>query len=419
MEVPLLELMHGQTLRILLVSVREGAREEIGEILAGKIGDHRLYWVAQPEQALMRAQDVAPHLMLVDSELHGAEMVLLIKQLAARVPGTAILAMVEWDAMGKASEAVLAGARGFVTKPVHADDLISAIEKVLTQRRAASEEAANQEDVGGRVLVFCAPKGGTGRTTLAVNTAVSLRQLSGGAVAMVDADYAAPALDVVLNLDSDRSIADLLPRLSLLDQDLISGVLYTHNTGLRVLLAPPPVGIADAISLPQVQPILEILRDMFAWVVVDLGLPMDETSFSFLDSADRIVMTVLPEMVGLRNVRVMLNQLYARGYPEDKIWLVLNRSTMVGGVGSRDIEERLKVRVKHRIPDDQPLATYSINRGVPLVVSHDRSAVARAVDKLAQRLIEDSPSAALDAQPVNESKGGWLGRLRRSSRSAN
>jgi pilus assembly protein CpaE len=144
--------------------------------------------------------------------------------------------------------------------------------------------------------------------------------------------------------------------------------------------------------LPQVQQILVLLKRMFPWVVVDLGLPLDDTAYAFLDSADHIIMTMLPEMVGLRNCRLMLDQLRARGYPDWKVSPVLNRSTMQGGVTEPDIEERLMVRLRHSIPDDQPLATHSINRGVPLVMSHRRSAVARAVWKLAQQLVDELPS---------------------------
>jgi len=155
------------------------------------------------------------------------------------------------------------------------------------------------------------------------------------------------------------------------------------------LLAPPPADLDSPISLPQVQQVMAWLKRMYSWVIVDLGLPMDETAFAFLDGADRIIMTVLPEMIGLRNTRLMLDLLQDRGYPPDKIWLVLNRAGLAGGVSAADIEQRLKVKIGFQIPDDQPLATHSINRGVPLVVSHRRSALARAVRKLAQRLYQD------------------------------
>jgi pilus assembly protein CpaE len=137
------------------------------------------------------------------------------------------------------------------------------------------------------------------------------------------------------------------------------------------------------ISLPQVEQIVSQLRMMFDWVVIDLGALLDESGYAFLDSADYIVMTVVPELVCLRNTRLLLDQLEARGYPADRVWVVLNRAGINGGVAKNDIEERLHVRVRHSIPDDQPLVSLSVNRGVPLYLSHRRSAVARAVEEFA------------------------------------
>jgi hypothetical protein len=61
---------------------------------------------------------------------------------------------------------------------------------------------------------------------------------------------------------------------------------------------------------------------------------------------------------------------------------------MAGGVPRDDIQAHLEAEFRHMIPDDQLLASHSINRGVPLVMSHRRSAVARAIRDLARRLVQ-------------------------------
>ncbi len=198
-------LVPGETFRVLLVSAQEEARNALGEALAGRVDDHRLYWVSQADLAFARATDVLPHVVLVDDDLGGANPVTLIGQLAGKLPRTAILALVNRDAMRMAREAVLAGARGFVIKPVDGNELMAALRQVLAQR-GASTGAAEGPTMAGRMIVFCAPKGGTGRTTLAINTAVWVATMANQAVALIDADYAAPALDVALNLDASRNI---------------------------------------------------------------------------------------------------------------------------------------------------------------------------------------------------------------------
>lgn len=396
-------LVPGETLQILLVSAQEGMRVEVGKALAGlRVGDYRLHWVSQPDLALVRAMDVLPHVILVDDDLGGVNPVHIVGQITSQFPETAVLVLIAGDAMTLAREVVLAGARGFLPKPFKPEELVTSLRQVLAKQAVPTPGQTGLP--AGRVVVFCSPKGGTGRTTLAINTSIALRELTRQDVVLVDADYAAPALDVALNINSSTNITALLPKLARLDADLIGQVLAAHKSGIRVLLAPPPADLSSSISLPDVQRVLVWLKRMFAWVIVDLGLPLDETAFGFLDGADRIVLCVLPELVGLRNTRLMIDQFFDRGYSPHKVWLVLNRATLKGGLSPRDIGERLRVSVTQTIPDDQALATYAVNRGVPFVMSHPRSALARAVRELAQRLMEEAPAAVAEESRL-EGKG--------------
>ena len=393
----------GETLRILLVAEDETVRDQVDAALDVRGTEQRLYWVSQPELAVARARDVLPQIILVDDGLGENGLTNTIRQLVAQSPGAAVMALLDADAMGRARQAVLAGARGFTTKPLHPDDFWTTLRQVLSQQ---SQPAAGQAAGGstGRIIAFIGPKGGTGRTMIAVNSSIALHRLTGQPVVMVDADFNAPALDVVLNLHDDRDITDLLRNLSKLDDDLVLRVLATHGSGVRVLLSPPPGSLTEPITVPQMERILAHLKHRFPWVVVDQGLPLDDAANAVLDAAGRIVMTVLPEMVGLRNTRLTLDQLHGRGYPDERVWLVLNRATMNGGVSRKDIERRLRVRVRHTIPDDQPLVSHSVNRGVPLITSHPRSAVGRAIEEFAGLLAHESAGAAVLAPQPHETR---------------
>ncbi len=394
------ELMQGQILRVLLVTTQQDTEAHISKILANsRFMDHRLHWVAQPNLAQVRARDLLPHIILVDDNLDGMDAIPIIRQLATSVSNAAILFMVEKENTSEASQAVLVGARSFIIKPFEADDLLLTLNQILAWQRVPTVSRESVVGIAGKIIVFCAPKGGTGRTTIAINTAISLYQKSGQPVVLVDADYAAPALDVALNLHQQRDVADLLPRLSRLDELLIQSVIADHVSGIKVLLAPPPADLTESLTLPQIQHILVMLKRMFPWVIVDLGLPLDDTAFAYLDGAEQIIMTVLPEMIGLRNSQLMLDYFQMEGYPTEKIWVVLNRSSIRGGVGIDDIENRLGMPVKFTVPDDQPLVTHTVNRGVPLMLSHKRSAVARGIRKIAAQLIDDLSIGTLAESP--------------------
>jgi pilus assembly protein CpaE len=384
----------GEQLRFLLISEAESMRDLLTEELRGRLGDFRLYWASQPELALTRVQDLLPHLVIMDDALGGASPSQLVKQLQAAAPGSPVLFLVTNTAIAQAGDVVLAGARGFLVKPFDPTALIGHVREVLAQKglRVGARDENTAASLG-RIVVFVAPKGGTGRTTSAVNTSIALHQMTKRSVVLVDADYSAPSVDVVLNLRSDRDLTHLLPRLAQLDQDLVSGLLAQHASGIRVLVAPSPDDLIRPITVPQTQQMLAHFKRMFGWVVVDLGLPLDEMAYAFLDAADRIVMTVLPELTGLRNTRIMLEHFRVRGYAADKVRLVLNRATMPAAVRKHDIEEKLHVRVAHTVPDDQPLVSQSINRGVPVMMAQGRSAVAKSYRSLATQIVGPAAGA--------------------------
>lgn len=401
------------TLRVLLVAENEALRDQISAILTQFAGEHRLYWVAQPEVAPRRAEELLPHLVLVDDHLAGTSAPSVVRAVAAVLPAAVTLVMVDETAISVAREAVLSGARGFVLKPLAAEDFWATIYQLLTQQPepAATGRPANEQ--GGKVIAFVGSKGGTGRTMAAVNTAISLHRQHKQSVVIVDADYAAPAVDVMLNLEGDNDISLLLARLARLDQELIDGVLARHSSGIRVLLAPQPGQGMPTVTMQHLEQVVGYLRQMFDWVIVDLGAANGEADYAFLDFADQVVVVTLPEMVCLRNTRLMLDQFQLRGYQQENAWLLLNRASMNGGIRKRDIEERLHVRIKHTVPEDQPLVSYSVNRGVPLVMSNPRSAVARALVEFAGLFVKPAGKPA-----KAKASSGLMGRLFRHTSSA-
>jgi len=368
--------------RILLVAIPRAMRNEVDEALQVLEAGHVLYWVSQADLAQARAEELHPDVILVDDSF--ANVPELIGQLVRTVPESTVIFLSPPTATEAIADATFAGARSFIPKPVRAEALARILGQIQAHGQAARRERA--EETQGHTVVFCAPKGGTGRTTLAVNTAIGLIQEGEGTVALVDADYASPAVDVVLNLYPDRTVADLLPRLSQMDEALLQGVMAQHASGLRVLMAPESA-FSDAIIGPsEIQQILALLQRLYHWTVVDLGLPLDDLAFGFIDASDLIVLSVLPEMVGLRNMRVLIEQLEDRGVDPERLWVVVNRASMAGGISVADIEKRLHTTVRYRIPDDQPLATQAVNRGVPVLVGNRSGALVKAYRGLAFEL---------------------------------
>src|SRR5439155_19580459 len=123
--------------------------------------------------------------------------------------------------------------------------------KVISERQAdynllMQKDRPTEETVThGKIITIFSPKGGVGRSTVAVNLAAQIKQASNRTVCLVDASLFFGDVGVLMNLDNRTSIADLLPHVNEFDPEILEDVLATHPGGVKVLLAPPKPEMAE------------------------------------------------------------------------------------------------------------------------------------------------------------------------------
>jgi len=379
--------------RLLVIGAEEDCLRETERALGSRAGQVDLRWCSQPDLAPLRARDLAPHLILVYDDIGGDQVVPLVRLLSTASEARIVAVVTPESSADLARRAILAGARGFLIRPAAVEQMGSLLAEVQQGRSPRRSQVGGDTQPAARIIVFCSPKGGTGRTTLAINTAIAIHAITDEGVVLVDADYASPAVDVALDIHDAPDVSFLLPRLNALDQEFLDAILVSHESGIRALLAPPPAeGVAPRTS-QEVDGILAALCGVASWVIVDLGLPMDDRARAFVTQADAVVVNVVPEAIGLRNAGRLLEWLWEHGVLPEAIRVVLNRADLPSGLAPIGINEHLGIPVAFEIPDDQALATESVNRGAPIVFDRHHTAVAAAVREFSRRLIRDLTGA--------------------------
>jgi len=309
---------------------------------------------------------------------------------------------------------MLAGAREFLVKPFSSDELTASIRQVYTRERekqsrmsvmpaAASAGggggSASSEDGGrdGQVIAIFSPKGGVGRTTVAVNVAVAAATELGKSVVVMDGSFQFGDVGVLLNLNpKNKSIADLVPELEAGDPESLDTFVINHSAGISVLLAPPSPEMAELITPAGVKRVLEALRRRHDLVIVDCTSWFNETTLSILDSAD-IVLTMLSlEITSIKNMRLFLEVADQLGYEPNKIKLVLNRADSSLGIRVSDVESSIGRKVDHTIVSDGRSVVYALNRGVPFFLSNREAQVSQDILRLAQAITGERVASTRD-----------------------
>ena len=346
-------------------------------------------------EAIEQASRLLPDIILMDINMPDMDGIAATERLTARVPTAAVVMMSVQGEADYLRRSMLAGAREFLVKPFSSDELTASIRQVYARERekasrvvVAPAAAAPEAGEDGQVIAVFSPKGGVGRTTIAVNLAVAAASELNKKVTLVDGSFQFGDVAVLLNLNpKDKSMAELVPELeSGHDPESVEAFTMNHSSGIHVLLAPPSPEMAELITPAGVKHVLEILRSRSEVVVVDCAAWFNDTMLGILDLAD-VVLTVLTlEITSIKNIRLFLEVAEQLGYSH-KIRLVLNRADTTLGIRVADVEHSIGRKVDHTIVSDGRAVVYALNRGVPFVLSNRESQVSQDVFRMTASIV--------------------------------
>jgi len=410
-------LADGEKIRILIVDDIADTRENLAKLIGFEPDMEVAGTAGGGQEAVNMAKQHRPHVILMDINMPDMDGITATEIISNTVPESPIIMMSVQGEQDYLRRSMLAGAREFLVKPFSADELINSIRHVHELekvRRARYAPVAPAAPVGGpavpvagretgKIITFFSPKGGVGRTTIATNLAVALHQLTGKPVVLVDGSLPFGDIAVILNMSPKaKTIADLIGSFETADSDVVESILVQHSTGIKVMLAPPTPESTELITGAHIKHVLELLRERYAYIVVDTWPSFQEQVITMLDVADVILTLMTLEITSLKNVRVFMEVVEKLGYDEAKVQLVANRNDSSGGIKASDVEASLGRKIPHTIVSDGRTLVLAVNRGVPFVISHRDSQVAKDIFALAQRVAsaESAPAAAGKQAPA-------------------
>jgi pilus assembly protein CpaE len=392
-------------IRVLIVDDIPETRDHLTKLLGFETDIEVVGSAASGSEALSIATDLTPDVVLMDINMPDMDGIAATEKLSSQVPTAAVVMMSVQGEADYLRRSMLAGAREFLVKPFSSDELTASIRQVYTREReklsrmsampvmaagGGGAAAPSGEDGGhdGQVVALFSPKGGVGRTTVAVNLAVAAATELGKSVVLMDGSFQFGDVGVLLNLNpKNKSIADLVPELEAGDPELsLDTFVINHSAGIRVLLAPPSPEMAELITPAGVKRVLDALRRTHDLVIVDCTSWFNETTLSILDSADVVLTMLSLEITSIKNMRLFLEVADQLGYEPSKVKLVLNRADSSLGIRVADVESSIGRKVDHTIVSDGRSVVYALNRGVPFFLSNREAQVSQDILRLAQSI---------------------------------
>jgi pilus assembly protein CpaE len=394
-------------IRVLIVDDITETRDHLARLL-GFESDMEIVGLAESgRRAIELAIALKPDIVLMDINMPDMDGIEATEQLSAQVPGASVVMMSVQGEADYLRRSMLAGAREFLVKPFSSDELTTSIRQIYAREReklerfpvAVAAPAASVADADpGQIIAVFGPKGGIGRTTIAVNVAVAAASELGQRTALVDGSFQFGDVGVLLNLNpKNKSIADLAPDLEAgLELETIDPFLTVHSSGVKVLLAPPTPEMAELVTPVGVRKVLEMLRRTNDLIIVDCSSSMTDTTLAILDQADVILTMLTLEITSIKNMRLFLEVTDQLGYESSAIKLVLNRADSTLGIRVADVEQSIGRKVDYTIVSDGRSVVYALNRGIPFFMSNREAQVSQDILRLATSLTKDERKPATE-----------------------
>ena len=394
-----------ESIRVIVVDDIPETREHLAKLLSFETDIEVVAVAASGLEAIEAATKLSPDVVLMDINMPGMDGIATTEELGRTVPTTSVVMMSVQGEADYLRRSMLAGAREFLVKPFSSDELCAAIRGVHAREREKMGRFAAQAPVNsavaipvereaGRVITLFSPKGGVGRTTLAVNLAVAMASDMGRSVALVDASFQFGDVGVLLNLNPrNKSIVDILGDAEG-GNDVIDGALISHSTGIRVLLAPPSPEMAELVTTEHIRRIVERLRNTHDLVIIDCWPLFQDSTLALLDMSDLVLGLLTLEITNIKNIRLFLEVADQLGYGSEKLRLVLNRADSAYGIRIADVENSIGRKVDHTVVSDGRTVVYALNRGVPFVWSNKQAQVSQDVLSIARAIAGDAAVVA-------------------------
>ena len=398
-------------IRVLVVDDIPETRDHLTKLLGFESDMDVVGAAASGREALEMAVRLHPDVVLMDINMPDMDGITATEQLCSIVPAAAVVMMSVQGESDYLRRSMLAGAREFLVKPFSSDELTASIRQVSARERdkqsrlatapaatsGGSGKVASGEREPGLVVAVFSPKGGVGRTTVAVNLAIAAATELGQRVVIMDGSFQFGDVGVLLNLNpKSKSIADLVPEIEAAGGEIesIDTFVIDHTSGVRVLLAPPTPEMAELVTAKGVRKVLETLRATHDLVVVDCTAFFNDTTLAILDAADVILTMLSLEITSIKNMRLFLEVAEQLGYESGKVRLVLNRADSALGIRVADVEHSIGRKVDETIVSDGRSVVYALNRGIPFFLSNREAQVSQDILRLARSVVGERSATA-------------------------
>ena len=231
------------------------------------------------------------------------------------------------------------------------------------------------------IISICGPKGGVGKSMLAVNLACLLRKETQKKIIVIDLVPQFGCIPIMLDINTETTLDDLVSESDYKNMNSIEKYLTFHISGIKVLAGPQSM---RDITPDIISTLLDNLKTAYDYIIIDTECSFEEITNQVLDLSNLVFLMMDLSIPTVRNVSIALDHLKALYYTKDKVKLIINQVNSSKDLNPAEIAKHLDWPVTAIIPEAKELIANSINSGVPFVLNQPNSEPSNQVREIAK-----------------------------------
>jgi pilus assembly protein CpaE len=286
-------------------------------------------------------------------------------------------------------QALRVGAKEFFSQPIQGEEVKAALLKF--KERKEKNDVPERKKKKGKILDVVGSKGGIGTTTVAVNLATSLSQSEASpSVALIDMNLLFGEIPIFLNIESAFNWGEVAKDVSRLDATYLMSILSKHSSNVYILPSPTALDRVDGGTPEIIEKILYEMQEVFDFIVLDGGQPMNDTSLKILEISDMVLLVAILSLPCLTNVKRLLWTFQKLGHPlPENIRILISRYHKNSEISPKEAEKSINKEIFWFVPNDYLTTMSAINRGRTLSSVAPTAEVSQSFLQLANHFLGD------------------------------
>lgn len=320
-------------------------------------------------------------LIIFDVDSHSAKKCIdEINKIKNKYPDVQFLAMSYEINSELVSKILKEDVREFLLKPVIPNILEGAIQKIKKAKN-------NTQTINANIISVFSNKSGSGKTSLAVNIAYEMANITKEKVCLLDLSFNSEDIATFLNVKTNNTPDKVLSEIENKNEKTMFSLMNNYQgSNLYVFSFQDEFNLGAKFNSQSVLKIINSLKNIFRYIIIDASSNVDETTASILHACDLVLLIGMLNLASIRNCQKCYDLFDNIELNRNKVKLIVNRFIENSEITTKDVQEAVGSDVFFKIPNNYLTLIDAINLGRTVIETNPQSNIAKAYKNLAQEL---------------------------------